>query len=151
MMGLLAQAALPPAALPARQKTVAVVIALVILVVILDLVRRRKLREEYAVLWLVTGILLLVVALNYGLLLWFTRLVGAVMPVSTLLFFGILFLLLVSLQFSVRLSTTTRRVKELNQRLALLEEELRVHLEERGPRPEGDLEGEEGPKGPAGP
>ncbi len=128
MISLLLQGT-PPPALPARQKTVAVVIALGILVVILELVRRRKLREEYAALWLLTGVLLLVLAWNYSLLLWLTRLVGAVMPVSTLLFLGILFLLLVSLQFSVRLSTTTRRLKELNQKLALLEEEMRSHME----------------------
>ena len=125
----LSQAA-PPSSLPARQKLVALVIALAILVVILDLVRRRKLREEYAVLWLVTGVLLLVIALNYSLLLWLTHLVGAVMPVSTLLFLGLIFLILVSLQFSVRLSTTTRRLKDLNQKLALLEEEVRNHLKE---------------------
>ncbi len=132
----------PPPALPARQKTVAVVIALGILVVILELVRRRKLREEYAALWLLTGILLLLLAWNYSLLLWLTRLVGAVMPVSTLLFLGILFLLLVSLQFSVRLSTTTRRLKELNQKLAILEAELRSHLE--SPPPESPPSPEEG-------
>ncbi|GEM_PF-430370 len=128
MISLLLQGT-PPPALPARQKTVAVVIALGILVVILELVRRRKLREEYAALWLLTGALLLLLAWNYSLLLWLTRMVGAVMPVSTLLFLGILFLLLVSLQFSVRLSTTTRRLKELNQKLALLEEEMRSHME----------------------
>ena len=145
MISFLLQGA-PPPALPARQKIVAVLIALGILVVILELVRRRKLREEYAALWLLTGVLLLLLAWNYSLLLWLTRLVGAVMPVSTLLFLGILFLLLVSLQFSVRLSTTTRRLKELNQKLALLEEEMRSHLESSSKNPSSPR-GEEGSLG----
>ncbi len=151
MISFLLQGA-PPPALPARQKALAVWIALGILVVILELVRRRKLREEYAALWLLTGVLLLLLAWNYSLLRWLTRAVGAVMPVSTLLFLGILFLLLVSLQFSVRLSTTTQRLKDLNQKVALLEAELREHVEGRsGPAGGGEGRGEgESPAGEGG-
>ncbi len=112
------------ASLPPRQKLVAIILSMGILTVILELVRRRKLREEYAVLWLITGIVLLVLSTNYGILIWFTHVIGAVVPTSTLFFLGLFFLILVSLQFSVRLSTTTRRIKILNQKLSILENKL---------------------------
>ena len=132
-------------ALPPRQQFVAVALALAILAVILELVRRRQLREEYSLLWIITGALLLLLAVHYGLLLWLTRQVGAALPTSTLFFGGLIFLILVSLQFSVRLSTMTRRIKDLNQRLAFLEHELRRHAarEEGRPAPTG------APRGPA--
>ena len=98
-----------PDSLPPRQRLVAIILAVAILVVILELVRRRKLREEYSLLWLVTGGFLLLLTLNYRLLTGLTKLIGAALPTSTLFFGGLVFLLLVCLQFSVRLSTITRR------------------------------------------
>ena len=110
--------------LPERQRMVAVMLAVAILVLVLELVRRRSLREEYSVLWIVTAILLLVLALNYPLLVWVARLIGAeVQPQSALFFGALVFVLLLCLQFSVRLSRLTWRMRMLTQRLALLEEE----------------------------
>jgi len=111
--------------LPPLQKIVAIIVAVLILLIIIELVRQRKLREEYSVLWIVTGVALLVLALNYNLLLWITSLFGMTAPHSALLFLGILFLILLSLQFSIRLSRLTHRVRGLSQKVALLEEELR--------------------------
>jgi len=111
--------------LPERQRLVAI-----ILVLVLELVRRRSLREEYSVLWIVTAVLMLVLALNYRLLVWVTHLIGAVQPQSALFFGALVFVALISLQFSVRLSRLTQRTRTLTQRLALLEEEL--HRKEDG-------------------
>jgi hypothetical protein len=91
---------------------------------LVELVRRRKLREEYSVLWVVTAIGLLVIAFNVKWLLWATALVGAVQPPSTLFFGGLLFVMLLCLMFSVRISRLTYRLRTVSQRLALLEEEL---------------------------
>ena len=110
--------------LPERQRIVAIIIAAAILVLVLELVRRRSLREEYSVLWVVTAVLMLVLALNYRLLVWVAHLIGAVQPQSALFFGALVFVALISLQFSVRLSRLTQRTRTLTQRLALLEEEL---------------------------
>ena len=134
MMALLDPPA-PTDTLTPRQQVVAIVLAVIILVVILELVRRRKLREEYSLLWVVTGLLLLLLATHYRLLLWLTHQIGAALPTSTLFFGGLIFLVLVCLQFSVRLSTTTRRLKDLNQKVAFLEHELQANLERKGTRP----------------
>ena len=122
--------------LPLRQKIVAIILAVAILVVILELVRRRKLREEYSILWLLTGGFLLIVALSYPLLTGITKMIGAALPTSTLFFGGLIFLILVCLQFSVRLSAITRKLKWLNQKIALLEQTLREQgLDEKEDKP----------------
>jgi len=107
--------------MPLRQQIVAIAISLGILAVIVELVRKRRLREEYSVLWLLTGLTILVLSLRFSLLQALTKLLGIALPVSTLFFFGLVFLILVSLQFSVKISRLSNQVQELAQRNALLE------------------------------
>lgn len=115
----------PQLALPERQRVVAISLAVGLLVLVAELLRRRKLREEYAWLWLGTAVLLLVVALKQDLIYQVSVLIGSATSTSTLLFCGLLFLLAVTLQISVRLSRMTHRHRILAQRMALLEAELR--------------------------
>jgi len=111
--------------MPARNMIVALAFGMGMLLLIIELVRRRKLREEYSWLWLMTGSVILVLTLWFDLLKWITHLVGAVTPASTIFLFAFLFLILISLHFSVVISKLTERNKELAQRYALLELELR--------------------------
>lgn len=99
-------------------------IGLGILVTILELIRKRKLREEYSVLWFATGIGILVLALWFPLLERLTALLGVVWPATTLFLFGLIFLVLISLHFSIKVSRLTDQVKDLAQESALLSEEV---------------------------
>lgn len=110
--------------MPMKQKMVAVFIAISIFFVILDLVKRRRLREEYSWLWLLTGAVLIVLTLWYDLLIKITNAIGAVLPTSTLFFCALVFLMLVCLQFSVRISKLTDQVKNLVQELTILKSEI---------------------------
>jgi ABC-type polysaccharide/polyol phosphate export permease len=110
--------------LPERQRFVAFVIAAGLVVLIFELVRRRKLREEYSWVWMITAIGLAVLAWHQELLLTLSQWVGSSNAVSTLFFGALLFLLALVLQYSVRLSRLTHRYRTLGQRLALLEEEM---------------------------
>ena len=115
-----------------RQKVAAIIFSVTLLVVVVELVRRRKLREEYSVVWIVTAIGLLLLAWQYRLLTVFQQLFGIVEPQFALFFGALLFLVLIALQFSVRLSKLTYRNKFLTQRVALLHqeiEELRSRIE----------------------
>ncbi len=116
--------------MPLRQKLFAIAISVLICVVIVDLVRRRRLKEEYSLLWLVTGILLFILAMWYDLLKAITAFIGAVMTSSTLFFFGIIFLILINLHFSIRISELTDKVKNLVQELALVKAGLEKHTEQ---------------------
>jgi len=110
--------------MPIRNKIVALTFGIMMLLLIIELVRRRKLREEYSWLWLLTGSGILLLTLWFGLLKWVTHVVGAVTPSSAIFLFAFLFLILISLHFSVVISKLTDRNKELAQRYALLELEL---------------------------
>lgn len=106
-----------------RQKILAIVFGVGLLVTIVELVRRRKLKEEYSWLWILAGLAILIVGLNYGLLMRITRFIGAGWTSSTLFFFGLFFVIALCLQFSVKISSLENRVKNLTQQLALLEAE----------------------------
>lgn len=106
--------------MPTATRILAIAGSLGILFVIIELVRRRRLKEEYSVLWVVTGLVLLVLSIWYGLLLKITSLIGAVLPSSTLFFFGLTFVMLMLLHFSVRVSLLERRIMTLAQEVALV-------------------------------
>lgn len=118
-------------------RVVALVVSLVFLVAVLNLVRRGRLREEYTPIWvLVAGGLMLSAVWFDGVRL-VTRAVGAWTPSSTLFFLGLLFLLVLSLNYAVRLSGLTGRLNVLAQEVSLLREELGRLRAGGEPRPGG--------------
>lgn len=104
-----------------RQQMFALFASIALLVFIVEMVRRRKLREEYSWLWIITGLAVLVLSTWFGLLEWLTHLVGAVVPVSTFFVFGILFLVVISIYTTIKISTLTTQVKNQAQRLAIVD------------------------------
>jgi len=110
--------------MPLRQKIFAFVLAIIILVTIFELVRKRKLREEYSWLWIITGISILLVVWRYDLLVRFTHFIGAFWPTSTLFLIGLIFLMLINLHYSVKISGLTNQVKNLSQEITLLKAEV---------------------------
>lgn len=114
------------------QRIFAITASLATLAVIVELVRRRKLKEEYSFLWIVTGVAMLVLASWYGLVERVTSLIGAVTVTTTLFLFGLLFLLLISVHFSTVLSRLTQQVRQLTQELAILAAERDEAMAARG-------------------
>jgi len=114
--------------LPLRAQIVAVIGCVFLFVFVLELVRRRRLKEEYSILWMGVSLGTAVLAAWGGLLLRITRLVGAYSANSVIFFFGLLFLLGLVLHLTVRVSGLTEQNKNLAQQLALLA----GRLEERG-------------------
>ena len=108
-----------------RNVIMALAVGIGLLFLVIELVRRRKLREEYSWLWLLTACVILVLTLWFDLLKWITHTIGAVVPSSTIFMFAFLFLIFISLHFSVVISRLTDRNKELAQRYALLELEVK--------------------------
>ena len=90
------------------------------LVAVLVLVRRGKLREEYTPIWTLVAVATMIATIWFDVVRMLTRLVGAWTPSSTLFFFGLLFLLVVCLNYAVRLSGMSSQVKLLAQEVALL-------------------------------
>jgi hypothetical protein len=101
--------------------------SLALAAIVLVLVRRRKLREEYTPIWMAVAGALMVLSFNLDLLRAITRAVGAWTYSSTIFFLGELFLVVICLNFAVRLSTASTQLKNLGQEIALL----RARLDER--------------------
>jgi hypothetical protein len=104
----------------ARSRALAIIGCLGLLAIIIELVRRRRMKEEYSVLWVATAVVLLVMAAWYQLLGWITDAIGGVALSSTLFFLGLLFVFGMLLHFSVRVSALERRLTALVQEVGLL-------------------------------
>jgi hypothetical protein len=110
---------------PLRISIVAAVAAVIVLAVVFELIRSRRLQERYALLWLVTGLVIFVLAVWRGLLGWMAGLVGIAYPPSALFVLASIFILIVLLHYSTVISELSERNLALAQRLALLEQELK--------------------------
>jgi hypothetical protein len=110
---------------PIRVSIFAAIAALLLLVVILELVRSRRLQERYALLWMMTSIVLLVFALWRDGLNVLASTVGIAYPPSALFLLGALFILIVLLHYSTVISELAERNLTLAQRIALLEQKLK--------------------------
>jgi len=108
------------AELTLHQTIFALVTSVVAFRFVLELVRRRRLLEEYSWLWLLPAGGMVLLAVWYRLLVVITHLVGAVTPLNTLLLCAILFLFAIAVHYSVIISRLTTQVKNLAQELALL-------------------------------
>ena len=106
-----------------RQRIFALSVALLLLLFIIELVRRRKLREEFSILWLGAGASVAILAVWYDLQVWLAHLIGAVSSSTTVFLFAFIFLALMHLHFSVRMSRMADQVKALAQSVAILESE----------------------------
>ncbi|MCX5713860.1 MAG: DUF2304 domain-containing protein [Candidatus Omnitrophica bacterium] len=96
-------------------------LCLVLLLIIFELIRRKKLKEKYALLWFVTGTSILLLAVFRGLLIWITKLFGIALPSNAVLLFGIFFIILINLHLCLVVSDHGEKIKKIAQALALLE------------------------------
>jgi hypothetical protein len=101
-------------------RIIGIVGSLALLAIILELVRRRQLKEEYTVLWVITSLVLLLLAAWEGLLRDVRNLIGASSEASALYFFGLIFVVLLLMHFTLRVSRLERRVVAMMQEIALL-------------------------------
>lgn len=105
-------------------RILAIVGSACMVVTVLWLVRRRSLREEYTPIWLSVAFALFVVSVETDILHWITRVIGAWTPSSTIFFLGEVFLVVICLNFAVRLSRMSLQVKNLTQEVTLLRAQL---------------------------
>jgi hypothetical protein len=113
-----------------RVQIVAIVGALALLVIVLEMVRRRRLLERYALLWLFAALVILALAIWRGALEQVAKAVGIYSPPNALFFIALGFVLLLLLHFSSAVSRLSDQSKVLAQRQAIIEQQLR-RLKER--------------------
>jgi hypothetical protein len=116
-----------------RIQIFAIVGTVVLLLIVLELVRRRRLLERYALVWLGSALVLLALGIWSGLLGTIADAIGVKYPPTALFVVAFGFILLLLLHFSTAVSRLTDQTKVLAQRLALTEQrqaELQKRLEE---------------------
>jgi hypothetical protein len=118
---------------PVKISIAAAIASLLLILIVLELIRGRRLKERYALLWLVTGIVLLVLSAWRGGLNTIAGWLGVeTYPPAILFAVATLFIIIVLLHYSTVLSQLDDQSTVLAQRLALLETEL-ARLDARGP------------------
>ena len=112
---------------PFRVSLVGVIASVLLILIVLELVRGRRLKERYALLWLATGAVLLVLSAWRGGLNTIASWLGVTSyPPAVLFAVATLFILLVLLHYSTVISRLTDENVDLAQRVALLEQRMRV-------------------------
>ncbi|MFL5927327.1 MAG: DUF2304 domain-containing protein [Gaiellaceae bacterium] len=116
---------------PLKVSLAATAASLVLVLVVFELIRSRRLRERYALLWLLTGMVLVVLSAWRGGLNTIAGWLGVRgYPPAVLFAVGLLFVILVLLHYSTVISRLSDQNVILAQRLALLE----TKLDERADR-----------------
>ena len=95
----------------------------VLLLMTLELIRKRRLREEYSVLWVLTAAAILVSGIYPRVLEWVAMRI-TLPPAVLMTFLCVLFLMAILLHYSVVISKHSEREKGLTQELALLKDEI---------------------------
>ncbi len=104
-----------------RLNLLAILGSIVLLLIILELVRKKYLRERYALIWIITGSLFLLLSVKEEILHGISDILGFSLPVNALFFFGILFVILIVLGLSVVTSRLAEKNRILTQKVVLLE------------------------------
>jgi len=109
-----------------------IISAALILVVVIELLRRRHLRERHAVWWFIAGVLALVAGIFPQTLEWAASVVGIEVPINLVFFVSIAILFLVLLQHSSELTKLESKTRTLAERIALLELAVRESRDSNG-------------------
>jgi hypothetical protein len=106
------------------QRGLAIALTFGLLLLVFELVRRKRLSERYAILWLLAAITLFVLAVWKGLLTSLSSDVGISYPPSLLFTVAIGLIAMILLNFSLAVSRLSDQNKVLAQRLGLLQQRI---------------------------
>ena len=120
----------------ARLQLFATLLAVAFLAGMIELIRKRRGQLKYALLWLFSGVMMLILALFPGLLDWAAGLLGVYDPVNALFAVMLCLGFALMISFSVIMSGNKKNLVRLTQEIALLEKRVRELEAERDGRPE---------------
>ena len=116
-------------------RLMAIVVSCVMLMIVVDLIRREKLRARYSLFWLLVGFIFLIFSLWTNLLNLVARIIGIYTLPNALFFIGFVGTVVILLHFSVIISTLSVENKKLIEKLSILS--WRVEELEKGTKPRG--------------
>jgi hypothetical protein len=125
--------------MPLRQQIFSLAVSVVVFVFVIDMVRRRRLREEYSVIWLATSVVMFILVFKYAWLKAITEWIGATTSTTTLFFGSLIFLMLMSVQFCIMISKLAGQLKDLSQENALLRKQIETLARQFGTNQNGPI------------
>jgi hypothetical protein len=119
-----------------RLQILAIAVSTSLVAIVFELLRRRRLVERYALLWLFSSVVLLVLSIWTGLLEITAKAVGILYPPNALFMIAFAFVLVLLLHFSLAISRLSGETKVLAQEIARLSKKLRALSEAEHAQPE---------------
>ena len=107
-----------------RIQIISIVGSLIFIVFILELIRRKKLKEAYALIWGIMGLFFFILACWVEGLIFVSNKIGIEYAPATLFLVLLITVILILIQFSVIISSQVDKIKNLGQELALLKEQV---------------------------
>lgn len=107
-----------------RIQILAILGSIGLIIFILNLIRKKRLREEFSILWLLTAFIFLLISIFRPALDKFSYLIGIEYPPAALFLILILGLVMVCIHFSIAISELKEINKKILQELGLLRAEL---------------------------
>ncbi len=108
---------------PLTHRLVSIALAAIVILVTVEMIRRRKLREEYALLWLTASLALTILAIFPDIPIRLNRLLNidyqTIVMILVFLFLG-----MIVMHFAVVISSHAEQIRQLAQQVALLENKL---------------------------
>lgn len=108
-----------------RIQIIALAVSILSALVLFQLIRKKKLKEQYSLLWFLTDMVIFVFAVWESLLTRISEALGIQVPSNALFLLALMFLFAIVLHFSLIASRLTDQSKMLAQKLALMDHELR--------------------------
>ncbi len=108
--------------MPLKARFIIAVLSFLLFSFVLNLIRKRKMRIEYSILWLAISFMILVMSIWQNLGDGLARWVGVDYPPALFFFIAIFFLILILLHFSTELTRLKDQNKTLVQELSLLKQ-----------------------------
>ncbi len=103
---------------------IAIAVSVALFVYILYLVRKKRIKEEYSLLWLFSSAIFIFFSIFRGLLEEFARLAGIAYAPAALFLILLLAVFLILIEFSIIISKLAERNKNLAQEIGILKEEV---------------------------
>ena len=117
-----------------RARLLFVVLGLAVLIFVINLLRTKKLKEEYALLWLLMALALVVAPLLIDLIDTVSFAIGIDYPPAFIIVLALICFALIFFQISVSISRFSEQIRTLTQELALTRKRLEELEEETGGR-----------------
>ncbi|BFH64989.1 MULTISPECIES: DUF2304 domain-containing protein [Paenibacillus] len=100
--------------------SLSVLFSIIFLLAVLELVRRRKLKEQYSLLWILMGVLLLLISMNVKLIEKLAAWLHIEYAPALLFLFGLLFCFVLILHLTLVITKLSKQVLRLTQEMAIL-------------------------------